>query len=130
MAETITVRKNRTQDFTVPLFEADGTTELILAATDEVRIKFFKRDGDTPALDLDSIGATGNGSVITIDTLNPASCTLRIAQGDTSALEPGAYRGDVDVVDDSETAPANAIKHAESILLFLLESGGGDVGLT
>jgi len=33
-------------------------------------------------------------------------------------------------VDDSETAPANAIKHVEQGLLHITEAPAGDVGLT
>ena len=125
--DAITARKNRTQDFTVTLFEADGETAVVLAATDEVRFKAYKRDGDTPILDIDSIAALSGGSVLTIDTLNPASVTLRIAQGDIDDVTLGTYRFDIGVVDDSDS---DLLKHAESGILRILESGGGDIGLS
>ncbi len=119
---------NRTQDFTIALFENDGSTALVLAGTDVVRVK-VGRAGDTPELDLDSVAATANGSLITIDTLNPASVTLRLGQGDTTGLK-GIYDVEVLVVDDSETAPADAIKAAEYGSLSVIVSQAGDVGKT
>jgi len=67
--------------------------------------------------------------VVTVDTLNPASVTVRLAQGDTSDME-GAYDAEVLVVDDSETAPADAIKAAEYGVLHVYPSQSGDVGKT
>lgn len=133
MSFLMTAYKGRTQDFTVNLYEADGETSITMEATDEVRCKIYRRDAATPVLDLDSVGATASGSVVTIVALGAspvASVTVRIAQGDTSGLEPGVWSAEIDVVDDSETAPANAIKHVESGTFHLLGSGGGDVGLT
>ena len=129
MSFALTIHKGRTSDDTVALYESDGTTALVLAATDVVRVKFFKRDGDTPDLDIDSAAASANGSVVTVDTLNPSSCTLRIAQGDTSGLVPGPYRAEILVVDDSESSPADAVKMVEMGVAYVLGVGGGDVGL-
>ena len=128
MAFEIKAHANRTQDFTIALFENDGSTTLTLAATDVVRVK-IGRAGDTPLLDVDSIAATANGSVVTVDTLNPASVTLRLAQADTLTLK-GTYDIEVNVVDDSETDPADAIKAAEYGSLSVIASQSGDVGKT
>ena len=129
MSFVVTFHKGRTSDHTVTLFETNGTTALAIAVTDVVRFKMYRRDGDTPDLDIDSVAATANGSVVTVDTTNPASVTLRIAQGDTSGLVPGAYRAEILVIDDSETDPADAVKMAEMGIANVLSTGGGDVGL-
>ena len=126
MAFELKAHANRTQDFTIALFENDGSTAIVLTGTDVVRVKVGRAD-DTPNLDIDSVGATANGSVVTIDTLNPASVTLRLAQGDTTSLL-GLYDVEVSIVDDSETAPADAIKAAEYGSLSVLASQGGDIG--
>ena len=131
MAFQVTFRKGRTSDDTVTLYESDGTTSITLAGSDVVRFKAYKRDAATPVLDIDSAADSANSSGITVDETGPdpvASVTLRVAQGDTSSLDPGVYRAEIDVVDDSETAPADAIKHAESGICVILGSGGGDVG--
>ena len=56
----------------------------------------------------------------------PAKVTMRLAQGDTSALI-GPYDCEINVVDNSELAPADAIKHAETGVVVFLRSGDGDV---
>lgn len=128
MSFSIKCHANRTQDFTITLFENDGSTALVLTATDVVRVK-VGRSGDTPDIDIDSIADTANGSRVTIDTLNPASVTLRLAQGDTASLD-GIYDIEVLVVDDSETSPADAIKAAEYGVLSVIASQAGDIGKT
>lgn len=127
------VRKGRTADFTVNLYEDDGSTSISLAADDHVRVKIFRRDGATPDLDLDSVAATANGSSVTIDARGTdpvASVTVRLAQDDTSGLNLGPYSYEVSVVDNSESSPADAIKHAETGVLNVLPAGGGDVGVS
>ena len=128
MSFEIKCHANRTQDFTIALFENDGSTALTLEATDVVRVK-VGQSGATPAIDIDSILATANGSVVTIDTLSPASVTLRLAQGDTTSLS-GLYDIEVNVVDDSEDAPEDAIKAAEYGALTVVASQLGDTGKT
>ena len=88
---------------------------------------------DTPVLDLDQT-ATSNGSKVTVDETGDGSAThcsvtVRLAQGDTDDLL-GAYVCSIEVVDDSETAPADAIKMAEMGVLHFIATGGGDIGLT
>ena len=125
--EEVAVR-NRTFDYAGTLYESDGTTEISLAATDVIRVKVWRRNASTPDIEIDD-SATGNGSVTTF-TAGTGDYTLRIAQGDTSGLLPGVYGIEIAVVDDSETAPANAIKHVEQGLLHITEAPAGDVGLT
>ena len=119
--------KNRTADYSIQLFEADGTTELVLAAADSVRIK-IGRTGATPNLDLKSGAATSNGSVPSF-TVGTNDVTLRIGQADLSSIVPGAYDMEVLVVDDSETAPDNAIKHVQFGVLMVHDSQTGAVTL-
>lgn len=130
MSFEVTLHKNRTSDKTVSIFEADGTTAVVLAADDVVRFKMYRRDQDTPVLDIDSAADSANGSGITLDQLDPAQVTLRVAQGDTANLDPGVYNAEISVVDNSEVTPTDAIKQAESGIVSLLSSGGGDIGLS
>lgn len=132
MSFLVRFNKNRTSDDVVSLFETDGTTSITLAATDVVRFKIYRRDQATPLLDLDSKDASANNSSVTVDETGPtptAAVTLRIAQADALLLDPGVYRGEVSVVDDSETAPVNAVKHVEDGVVFVSGTGGGDIGL-
>lgn len=120
----IHVYKNRTVDFTVNLFENDGTTEVLLASDDVVRVKIGRGTG-APSLDLDSTGAESGGSVVSF-TAGTNDVTVRFGT-DTSAMDVGAYDVEVAVVDNSETAPVDAIKHAEYGVLNLHPTMGGDV---
>ena len=110
-----------TQDFVIDLlWNGNAATPVTLAAGDIVRVKVGHADS-TPELDLSSIAPTANGSGVTIDTLSPASVTLRLAQGDTANLA-GTYDIEVNVVDVSETVPPNAIKAVEYGALAILAS--------
>lgn len=120
--------KSRTCDYTITLTESDGSTAVNVAAGDVVRVK-IGRVGSTPSLDIDSVGATASGSLVTV-SVGSNICTLRIAQGDVANMTPGAYDCEVALVDDSETGPADAIKSAESGVFFLHGTQGGDVGLS
>lgn len=125
---TIEIERRRTVDYQFVLYSANSTG-ISLDATDVVRFKLFRADGGID-LDIDS-SATTNGSVVTVDNSTaPAACTVRFAQGDVTALTKASYRGEICVVDDSETAPADAIKRAGVGRVKVLESGGGDVGKT
>lgn len=133
MSFQILSEKGRTVDFAILLFEDDGTTSVTLAATDVVRFKMGRRDGTKPDLDLLSGVVTANGSTVTVDqtgTSPTAQVTVRMAQADTAGLIAGMYDANVLVVDNSETAPANAIKHFESGTVMLQESLGGSIDLT
>lgn len=122
---------NRTFDFTIALKTKSGGY-LQLQAGDVVRVK-IGRVG-TVELDLDSVAATSNGSLVTVDELGDgsathASVTVRLAQGDLTGMQ-GSYDVEALVVDDSETNPADAIKAAEYGCLHVLPSMDGDVGKT
>lgn len=127
MSFQIATRQNRTRDFSVTLCESDGTTEISLAATDVVRLKVGANGSTTPAIDLSSIEASANGSTLTF-TAGTGDCVIRIAQGDVATLS-GAYDAEILVVDDSENLPGpeKAIKHAESGVLFVHPSQGGEI---
>ncbi len=121
----------RTTDFSVSIKTSSGGY-IQLANDDVVRVK-LGRSG-TVALDLDSVAATANGSRVTIDETGDGSAThnsstVRLAQGDTEDLA-GAYDCEVLLVDNSETAPADAIKAAEYGIVHIIRSLDGDVGLT
>lgn len=123
MAELI-VRKGRTEDFTIALYESDGSTAVTIAASDVVRCKLGRR-GVAPVLDIDSVGALAGGSIVTF-TSGTNNATLRIAQGDTASLESGTYNLEVSLVDDSDS---DKIKHAQTHVVHLLDSPLGDVAL-
>ncbi len=127
---TIKVERRRTVDYTFTLYQQDATTGILLAATDVVRFKVFASDG-TVALDIDSVAATSNGSIVTIDSrAAPAQVTVRFGQTDVTALTSSSYQGEICIVDDSETAPADAIKRCAHGKIAVLMSGSGDVGKT
>lgn len=125
----------RTEDFTWAMYDKDGEA-VAIAADDVVRFKLAATAGATPALDIDSVAPTAVGSVVTIDELGeagvtPASGTVRLAQGDTSGLTARKYTGcELALVDNSETAPADAIKVFGRGTIDLKASPGGDVGIS
>lgn len=128
---TIKVERRRTVDYTFTLYQIDAATGITLAATDVVRFKVFTKDGDI-ALDIDSVAATTVGkSVVTIDSRDaPAQVTVRFGQDDVTTLTAKQYLGEICVVDDSETAPVDAIKRVAHGRIAVLASGSGDVGKT
>jgi len=131
MSFEVKAHANRTVDFTVVLKTAGGDY-LQLQASDVVRVKVGR--AGTVELDLDSIAATPNGSVVTVDQLGDgsathASATVRLAQGDLDGMQ-GTYDISIGVVDDSESAPADAFKCAEMGALSVIPTMNGDVGLT
>jgi|15BtaG_2_1085339.scaffolds.fasta_scaffold01178_6 hypothetical protein len=126
---TIEISKRRTDDYEFVIYESDKTTAVVLNSGDVVRFKLYRQDG-TISLDIDSAAATANGSLVTVDDLDPATVTVRFAQDDTSGLIVGDYDGELLIVDDSETSPLDAIKVAAYGIVKVLKSGSGDVGKT
>ena len=132
MGFEIVAEQGRTQDFTITIKQADGGY-LQLAETDVVRMKIGR--GGTTVLDLDDKAVTTNKSGITIISRGNGSSvhcsvTVRLAQADLADMS-GFYRAAVLVVDDSETAPANAIKPADVGSVVVVGTKlGGDEGLT
>lgn len=125
MSFEIVAVRNRTINYSGTLYEADGTTAISVTAGSVARFKAWRRNNTTPNLDLDSVGATGSGSVLTISSAG--AWTLKIAQGDTSDLVPGVYDAEISLVDAGDS---NRIKSAELGTLHILESGGGDISTT
>jgi hypothetical protein len=119
------IRKKRTRAFTVTLFESDGSTAVIIAAADRVRFKIYRGDDEDPYLDILSGVAAPGGSTVT-PTPGTNSVAIVIRQGDVERLAPGAYDAEILLVDQSDT---NAAKHAETGVIHILESGGGNIGL-
>lgn len=133
MAEfNITAFKGRTTDYQFTLYQSDGVTGVVLDSGDVVRFKLGTHFGSTGlSLDLDSVAATTNGSGVTINqSTAPAKATVRFAQADMSGLKDRVYLGEISVTDNSETAPADAIKHAEAGTVYVQASMGGDVGVS
>lgn len=131
LTASIHVTRGGTLDWTFELHESDGTTVVNLALTDVVRVKIYRGDQATPDLDLDQ-AVNANGSVVTVDDRGDestaASCTLRLAQGDTLNLSHVCYDVEVGIVDDSETAPADAYKPVQQAVLHVLSGPAGDKG--
>lgn len=126
---TIHIFKNATREFTINLFEDDGTTESNLQAEDEVRVKIGRGTG-TPSLDLSSFETESGGSTITF-TAGTNDVVLKVCQADIRDLEPGAYDCQVLVVDNSEhigTPSENTVKHCEVGCCFIHPSAGGEFG--
>lgn len=119
----------RTTQFTLPLYQHDGATAAVLADTDEVRVKVSR--GSTIVLDLDSIDGTSDGSAVTINALNPASITVRLAQGDTDGLD-GVYDVEVSVIDYADSEYSNPDHPIEvsgiGVLHVVGNRPGGDIG--
>jgi hypothetical protein len=136
----IEIAVGRTVDVRLRLYTGDKVPKPIaLAAGDVLRFKLSEEAGDDePLLDLSSAAATENESGLTITALGvnnvtPADVLVRFAQGDTAEL--AAYvglvlHGELCLVDDSETAPADAIKRIAHGPVLIVPASGGDVGLT
>ena len=134
---TIDIYKGRTCDFTAKLYKQDKTA-FGLAAGDVVRVKLWDYpDGNAtaPTLDLDSAAPSANNSSVTIDTIGsdgvtPAQVTIRFAQDDTTLLSEQWYRVEISYVDDSETAPTDAIKVVAIGTVNVIGTATGDVAKT
>jgi len=118
---------NRTTDFTVSLYESDGSTAVNFVTGDVVRCK-LSRDGGTPILDIDSVDRLTGGSFITASN-GSNEVTIRFAQADLLSLY-GVYSAEVMLVDDSETHPTDAIKSFEKGAITVRPSSSGDIGKT
>lgn len=130
----------RTEDFPWEMYYWDTASRtfkpLAIANDDHVRFKLGLTETGTPTLDLDSVWATANGSVVTISTRGtldsvPAAGTVRFAQADTANLTARRYAFcELALVDNSETAPADAIKVFGRGAILLKSSPGGDIGIS
>lgn len=134
--EEFEIEAGRTIDYLFKLYKSDGSPAGI-EANDVVRFKIARRASDaTPLLDVDSLAATDNGSLVTVvdvgvEGTSPAQILVRFAQADTIDFDyRTTHHGELSIVDASETAPANAIKRCGYGSIDVKASIGGDIGLT
>ena len=118
----------RTVDYDAAIYEGDGRTALNIAADDKVRFKLADTENGTPTLDIVSGTPTANGSTVTISGTTPGTCTVRLAQGDTSTLSGTKY-WELILIDNSETSPADAAKTICYGTMVFKPSMGGSIGL-
>jgi hypothetical protein len=126
MSFQMDVTRNRTyyQEFT--LYQDDGVTGVELLSTDNVRFKAYRRDAATPDIEVQSATETTNKSSIAIEQTDaPADIRLTLNQADTTSLGPGIYDAELSVVDNVER-----IKYTEHGLMFLLQAGAGNIGVS
>lgn len=97
----IEVYMNRTRDFSIPIYEVDGSTAYNLESGDVVHLR-IGRGSDALTLELTSAAATSAGSTLTF-TVGNNVVTCHVAQGDiTNSLQSGAYDYELEVVRSSE----------------------------
>lgn len=123
----IKLPKRSTGDWDFTLYDAADST-VALAGDDQARCKIWSTHDATPALDLTNT-ATANGSRVYVSATSPAVVRLRIGQDDTASLEAGDYQFEVAIVDNSETAPADAYEVFCTGILRLMPSATGSRGL-
>lgn len=126
MSFEITVVRGRTRDFSGTLYESDETTPITPDTGSVVRFKAGRRNLATPVLEISSVAANANGSVMTLD-ISTGAWTMKIAQGDTAELLPGPYEAEIALVDSGDD---DLIKSAEQGVLNILPALAGDIGLT
>lgn len=124
----------RLEEYTFEIYQADGKTPEGIAVDDVVRFKLADAVGGAPILDLSNNGPTANGSVVVIDALGqsgvaPAKGRVRLAPGDTAGLSAVRRYWELNLVDNSETNPADAIKPICRGVLICWASQGGNTGL-
>lgn len=110
----ITLQAGRTEDLSFTILDKDGNG-LEIGATDHVHFRLKLTRGGTPVLEIVDGTASAEGSDITITTRGDsapvvaAAGTIQLAEGDTEDLS-GRYFAELDLEDDSETDPADAMK--------------------
>lgn len=121
----IAIKQNFTSDFTVNLYQPDGSTQADLVTGDTVRVKIGRGNGATPALSLTSDADTANGSSVTF-TSGTDAAQVRIAQVDTAGIWPGAYDMEVSVVDNADTKVngASPVKYVDTGTIHVMPSSG------
>lgn len=108
-------RGRRTRDYTISLYESNGTTAFNVASGDRVLVKIGK-NADEPDLEIDSNAATANGSSLTL-TVGSNVVQMRIAENDAGAMRVGAYECEIVVIDKSEVA-GQKTKHSQLGAIF------------
>lgn len=118
MSFLITARNSRAREWDFTIYEDDGTTEIVLAADDIVRVK-IGANGAVPVLDLSSI----DPAEVTFTT-DSGDCVLMLTEAQVAALGVGAHDMEVNVYDESE----DKLKNASYGVLFVHPTMLGDVG--
>lgn len=133
LVDDVVCSAGRTEEYEWSLYKADGKTPEGIAADDVVRFKLATTVGGDPFLDLTNNGANGNGSRVFVDNVGqsgvtPASGRVRIGQLDSKGRTGKAFF-ELNLVDNSEVEPADAIKPICRGFLVFWGSQGGNVGL-
>jgi hypothetical protein len=127
MSFLISCKQNRSKQFTTRILEADRATAVILQATDIVRLKIGRGDGD-PDLEISSEEATANGSVIAFVPLNSTgTVTVTLAQADLASLE-GIYDAELLVIRPTGGVVTDAAYSAEDGALHVSQALEGLIG--
>lgn len=134
--ELIEIEVRRTTDYKFKLYKPNKKAAAIDVA-DGVRFKLMLKPEDTtPLLEIRSGAVLTGGSTITVnvlgvDNVTPAEVTVRFGQGDTATLDwTKQHHGELSIVDDSETNPADAIKRAGHGPVTVQPAPGGNLGLS
>ena len=90
------------------LYEADGSTPVILDDTDYIRFAVTRGANDaSPVLDLVWGSETDGGSGIDVLSCGSATAPAEVAviMGENEVISPGVYDAEFSVVDDSVASP-------------------------
>lgn len=113
----LTVHQRRDIDFGVSLFQAGGQEPVAIASDDVVRLKLGTLPG-APLLVLSSDGLAPGGSMIEVESLDPAVAGLHFKHADLD-LPAGTYDAEIVVLDaQADLAP----KHVEQGTIHILPS--------
>jgi hypothetical protein len=133
LAGNVPCDAGHTEDFNWAIYKSDGKTGEGIAADDVVRFKLADTPGGAPILDLNSSAPTLNGSRVFVDTIGvsgsvPAAGRVRIAQADSINFS-GEKHFELNLVDNSESSPADAIKSICFGTMPFKPTQGGALGL-
>jgi hypothetical protein len=99
----VSARNRRDREWDMTIYEDDGTTEVVLASDDVVRLKIGTND-EEPPLDLSSL----DPDEITF-TVGTGDCVVYLTAAQVAVLGAGVFDCEVNVYDESE----NKFKQAE-----------------
>lgn len=108
------------------ILDANGDT-ITPGADDVVRVKIGRRAGNslTPLLDLDSVAASTNGSIVNKNSPSNGTHRTEISVADMATLNPGTYTLELAFVDSTD---GDAVKHVDHQVFHVGRTMGGDVG--
>lgn len=113
--------KSRKLTYNLIMLDAAGDT-ITPSGSDVVRVKIGIR-GSAPLLDLDTLGATDNGSIVDKNTPISGTQQLNIESGDMD-MPHGTYTLEMLLYD----ADDSAIKHVDHQVFVVLNTMTGDIG--